>query len=130
MSSGPFLPQNEDPSVTRSEVEARLKETIGTAKENGSLYTTNWDSVPLPQALVKADRDAHSLRVVLPRLRTSSPNPCSTSTRRRESLPNLPTVTRLRHRGALLTLRSLGDRISYSSPDKRLTTEDSTDQTQ
>lgn len=52
-----FLPQNDDPSVSRAEVENKLKETIGIAKENGSLYTLDWDLEPLPQALVKADRD-------------------------------------------------------------------------
>ncbi|KAM4054551.1 SAC3/GANP family protein [Hirsutella rhossiliensis] len=52
-----FLPQNDDPSVSRAEVENKLKETIGIAKDNGSLYTIDWDAVPLPQALVKVDRD-------------------------------------------------------------------------
>ncbi|KAJ6447246.1 SAC3/GANP domain-containingprotein [Purpureocillium lavendulum] len=53
-----FLPQNEDPTVPREEVENKLKETIGVAKENGTLYTIDWDNTPLPQALVKAERDA------------------------------------------------------------------------
>lgn len=54
-----FLPQNDDPSVSRPEVEAKLKETIGVAKENGTLYTIDWDTMPLPQALVKAEREAN-----------------------------------------------------------------------
>lgn len=53
-----FLPQNDDPSVTRAEVEAKLKQTIGTAKEDGSMYTIDWDKMPLPQSLVKAEREA------------------------------------------------------------------------
>ncbi|ATY63690.1 SAC3 GANP domain [Cordyceps militaris] len=53
-----FLPQNDDASVTRSELEAKLKNTIGTAKDNGSLHTLDWDKMPLPQVLVKADRAA------------------------------------------------------------------------
>ncbi|OAA60794.1 SAC3/GANP domain protein [Cordyceps fumosorosea ARSEF 2679] len=53
-----FLPQNDDASVTRSELEAKLKETIGTAKENGSMHSLDWDKMPLPQVLVKADRAA------------------------------------------------------------------------
>src|SRR6478735_234375 len=32
-----FLPQNDEPTVARAEVEAKLKSTIGTAKENGTL---------------------------------------------------------------------------------------------
>ncbi|KAM3445429.1 hypothetical protein NHJ13734_000556 [Beauveria thailandica] len=53
-----FLPENDDASVTRAELEAKLKSTIGTAKENGSLHTLDWDKMPLPQVLVKADRAA------------------------------------------------------------------------
>lgn len=52
------LPQNEDVSVSRPELEAKLKQTIGAAKENGSLYTLDWDIMPLPQSLVKAERAA------------------------------------------------------------------------
>lgn len=54
-----FLPHNDDPSVTRAEVEAKLKQTIGTAKEDGSMYTIDWDKMPLPQSLVKAEREAN-----------------------------------------------------------------------
>ncbi|PFH60048.1 hypothetical protein XA68_11532 [Ophiocordyceps unilateralis] len=53
-----FLPQNDDPSVSRAELENKLKETIGTAKEDGSLYCIDWDSMPLPQEMVKAERNA------------------------------------------------------------------------
>ncbi|KAM3527445.1 hypothetical protein NHJ13051_002983 [Beauveria bassiana] len=53
-----FLPENDDASVTRAELEAKLKITIGTAKDNGSLNTLDWDKMPLPQVLVKADRAA------------------------------------------------------------------------
>lgn len=53
-----FLPQNDEPSVSRPELEAKLKQTISAAKENGSLYTLDWDTMPLPQALVKAEQVA------------------------------------------------------------------------
>ncbi|OAR03280.1 hypothetical protein LLEC1_03068 [Akanthomyces lecanii] len=53
-----FLPTHDDASVTRAEIEAKLKSTIGTAKDNGSLHTLDWDKMPLPQVLVKADRAA------------------------------------------------------------------------
>ncbi|KAJ3477280.1 hypothetical protein NLG97_g8881 [Lecanicillium saksenae] len=53
-----FLPQNDDTSVTRAELEAKLKDTIGAAKENGTLHTLDWDAMLLPQVLVKADRAA------------------------------------------------------------------------
>ncbi len=53
-----FLPHNDDPSVSRSELEAKLKQTIGAAKESDSLHSLDWDAMPLPQSLVKAERVA------------------------------------------------------------------------
>ncbi|KAJ4154082.1 hypothetical protein LMH87_010545 [Akanthomyces muscarius] len=53
-----FLPTNDDAYVTRAEIEAKLKDTIGVAKDNGSLHTLDWDKMPLPQVLIKADRAA------------------------------------------------------------------------
>ncbi|KYK59081.1 SAC3/GANP domain protein [Drechmeria coniospora] len=54
-----FLTQNDDATIPRADVENKLKETIGVAKDNGTLYTIDWDKVPLPQALVKLEREAH-----------------------------------------------------------------------
>jgi hypothetical protein len=39
-------------------VEAKLKQTIGAAKDSGTLYTLDWDDMPLPQSLVKDERAA------------------------------------------------------------------------
>ncbi|KIL87806.1 hypothetical protein FAVG1_08685 [Fusarium avenaceum] len=52
--------QNDEPTVPRADVEAKLKNTITTAKENGTLYTLDWDNMPLPQALIMAERDAEN----------------------------------------------------------------------
>ncbi|CAJ0544971.1 Ff.00g084830.m01.CDS01 [Fusarium sp. VM40] len=54
-----FVPfhENEETTVPRADVEAKLKNTITTAKENGTLYTLDWDNMPLPQALIMAERD-------------------------------------------------------------------------
>jgi hypothetical protein len=53
-----FLPENDDPSVTRPEMEAKLKEVIRAATDNNTLHQIDWASMPFPQALVKADRAA------------------------------------------------------------------------
>lgn len=118
-----FLPQNQDPSVARPEVEAKLKETIGKAKENGSLYTINWDTVPLPQALVKADRDA------LFKSSVSSMSPTSDSflnSKKRKSSEYANGDSPQSPWRSANSRASLEDRISYPSPDKRLATDDST----
>ena len=51
-----FVPANLDPSVPRQEMEAKLKETITQANENGVMYTLNWDSMPLPQEMIREER--------------------------------------------------------------------------
>lgn len=110
-----FLPQNDDVSVSRAEVEAKLKETIGNAKENGTLYTIDWDVVPLPHALVKADRDALHNRGAHT---STSPDHVANSRKRKSSdfangewgqPPWQSTNSR----------SSLEDRVSYLSPSKR-----------
>lgn len=53
-----FLPTNDDAYVTRTEIEAKLKDTIGSAKDSGTLHTLDWDQMPLPQVLIKAERAA------------------------------------------------------------------------
>ncbi|KJZ80035.1 hypothetical protein HIM_00749 [Hirsutella minnesotensis 3608] len=119
-----FLPQNDDPAVSRADVENKLKETIGTAKENGTLYTINWDNVPSPQALVKADRDVHfkssassassvSESPLNPRKRKSSDFSTGGSL---QSAPWRSTNSRT----------SLEDRVSYPFHDKRFASDDAT----
>lgn len=114
-----FLPQNDEPSVSRAELEAKLKETIGTAKENGTLYTIDWDAVPLPQALVKADRDALYNRNIHTPSSESRANP---KKRKSSDLANgesnQPPWYNANSRSSLET------RISYPSPDKRSVLDD------
>ncbi len=51
-----FLPANLDASVSRSEMEAKLKETISHANDTGVMYTIDWDGMPLPQQLIREER--------------------------------------------------------------------------
>lgn len=114
-----FMPENQDPSVTRAEVEDKLKETIGTAKENGSLYSISWDAIPLPQALVKAGRDALSKRSAS----SMSPVPHAPSNTKRKS-SELAAGDASSQPSPWHSTNShfLDDRVSYPSPEKRLAT--------
>lgn len=51
-----FIPANMEPSVTRVEMETKLKETITQATEKGVMYTLNWDTMPLPQQMILEER--------------------------------------------------------------------------
>jgi hypothetical protein len=51
-----FIPANLDPSVTRAEIEAKLKETITQANEKGVMYKLDWDAMPLPQHMIREER--------------------------------------------------------------------------
>ncbi|KAM0522626.1 hypothetical protein ACHAPE_002219 [Trichoderma viride] len=121
-----FHPENEDASVSRAELEAKLKDTIGSAKENNSLYTIDWDNMPLPQALVRADREAQlklhhhaaSLSLTTPVYTDDKFNPRK---RKSNDFANNDTSTPPWH--STNSGRSLEDRISYS-PDKRVALDD------
>ena len=101
-----FLPSHDEPSVSRADLEAKLKETIGSAKENGTLHSIDWDSMPLPQALVKAQREAlarsnNAFQPLNPKKRKSS-----------EFATGDPSWRSTNKHAAL------DDRISFSSPVK------------
>lgn len=51
-----FEMKNLVPDVTREEMEAKLKEVITHAKDTNIMYSTDWDSMPLPQHLIQAQR--------------------------------------------------------------------------
>ncbi|KAF7547962.1 hypothetical protein G7Z17_g7362 [Cylindrodendrum hubeiense] len=106
-----FLPQNDEPSVSRADIEAKLKNTIGSAKEDGSLYTIDWDTMPLPQAFVKAQRDAELKHAVTPSRARDSLNP---KKRKSSEFANDDTPWRSTN-----SRSSLEDRITYPSPEKR-----------
>ncbi|KAL2890344.1 THP3 -like protein C2A9.11c [Ceratocystis lukuohia] len=61
-----FYVDNNDPSIPKSEIEARLKTIIATARSSGQLYTTNWDMMPLPQQLIRDERNAMNQAAQVP----------------------------------------------------------------
>ncbi|KAK7957083.1 uncharacterized protein PG986_006305 [Apiospora aurea] len=75
-----FESKNMLPDVSREEMEAKLKETISHAKDAGIMYTTDWDSMPLPQMLVRTQRAAlleAQQRATTQMLAASWPSPAS-----------------------------------------------------
>ena len=51
-----FLPANIEPTVSRTEMEEKLKETISHASNSGVLYTIDWENMPLPQQMIREER--------------------------------------------------------------------------
>lgn len=56
-----YVRRSFDPSsllsdVSRAEMEAKLKQTISAATDNGTLDTLDWANLPLPQYLIRAER--------------------------------------------------------------------------
>ncbi|KAI1804968.1 SAC3/GANP/Nin1/mts3/eIF-3 p25 family-domain-containing protein [Daldinia bambusicola] len=61
-----FQSSNLDPTVTRAEMEAKLKDTIRYHQESGTMYTTDWDNMPLPQTLIKTERQQALMQSMAP----------------------------------------------------------------
>lgn len=51
-----FQESNIDSTVSRADMEARLKQTIRYTQDTGSMHSTNWDMMPLPQQMIKTER--------------------------------------------------------------------------
>ncbi|KAL5355908.1 SAC3/GANP/Nin1/mts3/eIF-3 p25 family-domain-containing protein [Aspergillus floccosus] len=52
-----FAPENQVASVSREEMETKLKSVITDAAEKDMLDRINWESLPLPQVMVQNDRN-------------------------------------------------------------------------
>ena len=52
-----FAPENQIQSVSREELETRLRKLITEATENGRLYAIKWETLPLPQVMIQNDRN-------------------------------------------------------------------------
>ncbi|KAM0324926.1 hypothetical protein ACHAQA_007892 [Verticillium albo-atrum] len=107
-----FLPANLDPSVSREEVEAKLKETISGAVDTGSIDSIDWNNMPSPTALVQAARH-----------HAAATSMFSVNAKKRKSMDlggddkssaSVPWRSTNSNRSS-----SLEDRITFPSPDKR-----------
>lgn len=112
-----FIPANLDASVSREEMEGKLKETITQANENGVMYTLNWDTMPLPQHMIREER-ARAMLPLASRPRpqvtaaVSNTNPVSKK-RKSWDLTDAPSAAPPWRNGP----GSLEDRVTFS-PDK------------
>ena len=114
-------------------MEAKLKETISQANDTGVMYTVNWDSMPLPQQMIKEERT----RVVMPPAHQSHTEPMRDvplttrpvlNAKKRKSSDDLDTdtapLTPPWRTSADAARPSLQDRISNPSPGKSRQTKD------
>ncbi|KAI0890293.1 SAC3/GANP/Nin1/mts3/eIF-3 p25 family-domain-containing protein [Annulohypoxylon maeteangense] len=51
-----FQTWSQDSGVSRAEMEAKLKQTIRFTQDNGTMYTADWNTMPLPQDIIKYER--------------------------------------------------------------------------
>ncbi|KAK0746497.1 SAC3/GANP/Nin1/mts3/eIF-3 p25 family-domain-containing protein [Schizothecium vesticola] len=79
-----FLQHNMDESVSRQEMEVKLKETISHAAATGAMYTIDWEAMPLPQHMIKASRVQYLQQAQLPAA-LSFPAATATSKKRKSS---------------------------------------------
>jgi hypothetical protein len=117
-----FLPENEDPSLSPADVRDKLKFVIGSSKEDGTMYTKNWADMPLPQSLLRAEREAKIRNggSVAP---TGAAAPWQTSKKRKSSELAHSDVSQNSWRSTN-TGASLTERISFASPEKRAALDD------
>lgn len=121
-----FLERNHDPTIQKPDLEAKLKEVITRAKDNGELYTLDWDSMPLPQALIREQRESELRRhanIVSSPVAASSPQPGSTSEstskKRKSSEPLVDNRSSPPWRSTNQPRTTLEDRVSYRPSEKR-----------
>ncbi|KAI1253587.1 hypothetical protein MGN70_005797 [Eutypa lata] len=129
-----FEDANKDPSVTRGEMETKLKEVIRYTQECGTMYTTDWALMPLPQQMVRTERqqnlmaESHkTLRESMQSVSFKSPTgrptttfPATAPSKKRKS-SDLSTEQTNGPAVHWQTAKSipLGDRITHPSNDKR-----------
>ncbi|KAK2742269.1 hypothetical protein FQN55_007938 [Onygenales sp. PD_40] len=52
-----FIPEFQIPSVSRQEMEAKLKQIITDAAESDNLFNVDWEALPLPQQMIQNERN-------------------------------------------------------------------------
>jgi len=114
-----FIPANLDSSVTRAEMEAKLKETITQSNENGVMYTLDWDTMPLPQQMIREER----ARALLPfHSKSQAPPPPQASTTKKRKSWDLAETSAANSTSTTPPWRNgqgrLEDRVTFT-PDRR-----------
>ncbi|KAI3342785.1 SAC3/GANP/Nin1/mts3/eIF-3 p25 family-domain-containing protein [Ustulina deusta] len=115
-----FQASNEISGVGREEKESRLKEIIRSEQEKGTMFTTNWDEMPLPQQLIQKERQQALMAAVDPASAQSKP-PSATNPKKRKSSDLSESE---QTNGSTVPWRStkalsIEDRVSKPANDKR-----------
>ncbi|KAI3322081.1 SAC3/GANP/Nin1/mts3/eIF-3 p25 family-domain-containing protein [Xylariaceae sp. AK1471] len=117
-----FQASNEIPGVSSDEKQARLKEIIRSEQEKGTMLTTNWDEMPLPQQIIHKERQQALMTIVDPATtQAHTPTFAANSKKRKSSDFSESEQTN----GSTVPWRStkalsLEDRVSKPASDKRL----------
>ncbi|KAI1429921.1 SAC3/GANP/Nin1/mts3/eIF-3 p25 family-domain-containing protein [Xylaria sp. FL1777] len=114
-----FQASNEIPGVGREEKESRLKEIIRSEQEKGTMFSTNWDEMPLPQQLIQKERQQALMAAADPagtQAKSSSNSKKRKSSDLSESEQTNGSTVPWRSTKAL----SIEDRVSKPANDKRL----------
>ncbi|KAI0021630.1 SAC3/GANP/Nin1/mts3/eIF-3 p25 family-domain-containing protein [Xylariomycetidae sp. FL0641] len=118
-----FQKSNEDPSVTREEMESKLKAVITYFQQLGTMHSINWVEMPLPQQMVQQERQQALMASYSPPEHPTQPvtgSPNMNSKKRKSADYSGPEQTN----GSTVPWRSnkglgLEDRITKPANDKR-----------
>lgn len=127
-----FVPDCQIPGITREDMEKKLKQIITEAAESNNLHNVNWEALPLPQEMIREERNRTltssarpqqmdieipiSTRAERPRSEEYSPKRKSLDMGNMEE--NMETMPPWRRKANART--EFEDRISFTSPtDKR-----------
>ncbi|KAI1176801.1 SAC3/GANP/Nin1/mts3/eIF-3 p25 family-domain-containing protein [Nemania sp. FL0916] len=80
-----FEASNEILGIGREEKESRLKVIISFEQDRGTMYTTNWDEMPLPQQLIQKERQQALMAAVDPAITPSQTLSLVVNSKKRKS---------------------------------------------
>jgi hypothetical protein len=117
-----FQASNEIPGVSSDEKQARLKEIIRSEQEKGTMFTTNWDEMPLPQQIIHKERQQALMTTVDPAT-TQAQSPAFAANPKKRKSSDFSESEQTN--GSTVPWRStkalsLEDRVSKPASDKRL----------
>jgi hypothetical protein len=117
-----FQASNEIPGVGREEKESRLKEIIRSEQERGTMHSTKWEEMPLPQQLIQKERQQALIAAVDPATtRPQATSPATASKKRKSSdFSDLEQTNNSAVPWRSTKALSLEDRVSKAPNDKRL----------
>jgi hypothetical protein len=110
-----FQDSNIDPTVARADMEAKLKETIRYYQDSGAMYSVPWDTMPLPQEMIRNERKQALMSSVNV---TSPPTQHASTSKKRKSADSQTIGNDASVPWRSIKFTSLEDRVSLPSKDK------------